>query len=201
MKKSAIPGLPTPEASKAYKLAIQAAEKTPEDFLALGRHMRTLEELDKSLLAQFMKHAPGIKASKRRPYYWLSIVKKFDGLGVTDEKLREVGWTKLQELTEYVDRVNVYDLLDKAKDFNVRQLKAKLTNNLALVETKAVTLYFDKKQKNIFEELMNMYGAVALPGGGHTQREVALIKAIQDLFKLQGKPSAKAAFENGHHTL
>lgn len=181
MKKKNIPGLPTPEAEKAYKEAIKAAENSPTDFMTLGRRMKELEELDKALLAQFMKHAVGIRGHTRKARYLLSIVKAFDGLGVSDDKLRTVGWTKLGILAPYVDRTNVYDLIHKAKDRNVRQLGALLNDKPELTETKGVTLYFDSAQRPQFDKIIEEHGALPQLGGGHTNREAALMKALAKL--------------------
>ena len=160
---------------------MKATEKDFADFMTLGRLLKELEDQDKALLAQFLKHAPGIRGRTRKARYLLAIVKAFEGLNISDDKLRKVGWTKLAVLAPYVNRTNAYDLLDKAKDKNVRQLVALVSNKAELADTTAVTLYFDSLQRPLFDKVIQKYGAIPQAGGGHTNREAALMKALAEL--------------------
>ncbi len=186
MKNKHIPGLPTKEAQETYKRAIKAAEFDPADFMTLGRLMKKLEDQDEVLLAQLMRNLPGFNGRTRRVRYYLTVVKAFDGL-VPDDKLQRVGWTKLAALAEHEhpNSTNVYDLLDKARERNVRQLRAFLKGDSGLSETKGVTLYFDSDQRPRFDKFIEQYGAIPQPGGGHTNREAALMKALE---KPSGNP-------------
>jgi hypothetical protein len=168
VKNKRFPGLPAPDVEALYKKVTKTAKETPNDFI-VGRMLNELKEMDKFYFEQCIKNLP---LGRRKAYYLQSVYSKYASLHIDVGELHEIGWTKLPVMAKTVNRDNVKLYLDMAKDSNTRQLRAKLAEDYKLAETKAVTLYFDKDQRPVFDAILEENGA------GQFGREAALTKAL-----------------------
>lgn len=101
------------QTTAALKMKIAALEaRIEERFLELARALRALQESDPAAFAQVVATSA---IGRRRAYYLVSVSRAFDGLPVADERLEQIGWTKLAILAPHVGVKNVGELLDLAE--------------------------------------------------------------------------------------
>lgn len=66
-----------------------------------------------------------LSISYRTAQYWLSIYRYFGEMGISRDKLQELGWSKAKEIVDITeDPVLLDEILDKAKDMTIDQLRA-----------------------------------------------------------------------------
>ena len=93
-----------------------------------------------------------------------------------------MGWTKLQLLGKYVNKDNVLELLETAKELSSKQLIAHLKGEELDDNAHCVLMYFDPKQYQLLEEVLLAHGGTK-SGRGMVNKEDALITALKKLVK------------------
>jgi hypothetical protein len=62
-----------------------------------------------------MAVAKSLGIKRRKAYHLVCVDRNFDKLGIAQDRLRKIGWTKFSLLTPHVDADNVLELLNMAE--------------------------------------------------------------------------------------
>lgn len=147
------------------------------DFIDVGSALRRLQDVDgdeyKSVIA---KH----KLGSRQAYYWVSIDRAFEGLGIPKDRLRKIGWTKLKDLTAHVTKDNVKDLLKLAETHTGKDLERLMQGEEVLGRARAVNLRFPPEDYELLHEAMLKFGAIPA-GRGLEAKEDAIIAMVKQV--------------------
>lgn len=126
-----------------------------DNFLRVARALREIQD-DKPEI--FLEIAKRLGISRRRAYALARIDRQFAELGVAEERLCSVGWSKLQVIGRHLNAENAEYLL---------QLK----------NARVMTLYFDPADYGRLRTALLAHGAVP-NGNGLIEKETALMKLI-----------------------
>lgn len=159
----------------------RAGRQAANDFLEMARHLREVQDRDPD---GFLDKAAALGLSRRKAFYLARIDRQFAELGVDDDTLRRVGWTKLYALAPHVTEKNHRELLDKAEQLTVHQLQAELRNDPERKATKPVLLYLTDDQRAVLEQAVEHYRD-ATPASGTLHREKALIAALENALRFK----------------
>ncbi|MFJ7352766.1 hypothetical protein ACIQWS_01240 [Phyllobacterium sp. NPDC097923] len=163
------------------KQKISIAEKTElfanlvgDNFLKLARTLRDLKEEEPELFLQVAELA-GI--SGRKAYALARISRQFDELGVSEEKLCFIGWTKLQVIGRYLTMENGEYLLQLAEQNTVHDLEALLRGETPVKDARVVQFYLAPDDYQRLRHTLMAHGAV-YNGHGLIKKEAALMSLI-----------------------
>lgn len=158
------------QTTAALKMKIAALEaRIEERFLELARALRALQESDPAAFAQVVATSA---IGRRRAYYLVSVSRAFDGLPVADERLEQIGWTKLAILAPHVGAANVGELLDLADRHTAFELQG-FADDLPRQEEHCVLLRMTTPDYAFYLEVMTAFGAKRR-GRGLADKETAL---------------------------
>lgn len=151
--------------------------RQPEDHsIELARCLAKLN-ID-APLTDFIVQSP---ISKRKAYYLAEVGKKLDELGATDERLEQIGWTKLHVISKHLEKRAPEELLDLAERHTVHELQQMLPDNpLESRSSRCVILYFSPEQYADFEREVLAHGGEK-SGRGLIHKENAVMAMIRKL--------------------
>ena len=95
----------------------------------------------------------------RKAYHLVQIDHSFHALDIASDRLRSI-WTKLAHLASRVDADNVEEWLGLAETVTVHGLKMLLRSAEPDPDTRAVIMYLDTAQYDVFEKALLTAGAV-----------------------------------------
>ena len=135
--------------------------------------------------AELQEHAPDrlpvvaklVKIGRRKAYHYARIYRAFSNLGVDEERLDLIGWTKLALLSEHINSSNCDYLLDLAETSTVRELTLLLRDELPVPGERCVILYLEPTDYEVFEKAVLTFGG-SKTGRGLVNKEEALLKAL-----------------------
>lgn len=162
-----------------YSRAKELSKDFDDSFLDLGK---ALSQLKKQSRDMFRKLYQSTNLGRRKAYYLVEVYEAFRGLPVSRAKLKQVGWTKLQQLGSYVDKDNVVEMLDMAIEMSSKQLAAHLKGEKFADNARCVLMYFSPKQYEVLEQTVLAHGGMK-KGRGLENKEDALITALKKLAK------------------
>lgn len=164
---------------KGYK---DSALHVPQAFIdMIGDHFleaaRYLREIQDEHPDEFVAIAKDLGIGRRKAYHLAQLDRSFHALGIAPDRLRRIGWTKLSLLAPYVDADNVHELLKLAEAVTAHELKMHLRGHAIDPDTRAVVMYLDKAQFEIFEKAILTAGAIK-QNKGLLYKETALIRLL-----------------------
>jgi hypothetical protein len=143
------------------------------NFLA-AKELRELQDLKPDV---FLKVAEMAGLGKRVAYALARIARQFDDLGVPEERLHAIGWTKLQIVGRYLTEDNADYLLELAETSTVYELESRLRGEIPIEDARVVTLYLSPEQHERFKVKLVANGAVP-SGNGLLRKEKALMAIV-----------------------
>jgi hypothetical protein len=141
---------------------------------------RLLRKVQDETPERFAELAELCGMSIRKAYYLAQIDRKFEELGFPEDRLYEIGWTKLQIIGPYIDKENCVALVRLAEVYTAQKLKMIVQGKYPFKGARSVFLYFTSKQYEIFESAVVSCGAVKV-GKGLAGKEEALITMLSGL--------------------
>ncbi|MFC3101066.1 hypothetical protein [Altererythrobacter lauratis] len=153
-----------------------------DHFLEAARYLREIQD---EYPDEFIAVAKSLGIKRRKAYHLASVDRSFDNLGVAQDRLRKIGWTKLSLLAPHVDADNVLELLNMAEVLTAYELKMYLRGEMLAPDTRAVVVYLDKAQYAVFESAVLKAGAIKHPHG-LTNKEAALTHALTSYLSTEG---------------
>ncbi|WP_327691606.1 hypothetical protein [Aurantimonas sp. C2-4-R8] len=149
---------------KTLERATELSAQPKTDFMELGRCLQELRAHPDGL-KQFLSLSG---MSRRKAYYLVSLAERALGWGVTEERLRELGWTKCEVLDSHFKKLeasgvdfDIEELLKLAEGCTAQQLKSELKTGTAQRKTHCVTMYLTPRQYRIFEDAVLSNGSCA----------------------------------------
>lgn len=101
----------------------------------------------------------------------------YSSLGIDENRLHTVGWTKLTVLADHIDATNRDQLLDLAEECTVRELSILMRDGVPVDGERCVLLYFEPEAYQMFEQAIMAFGGKKV-GRGLVNKEAALIQLI-----------------------
>lgn len=141
---------------------------------------RLLLELRQSDTEQFLKTAKSLGIGLRKAYYLTQVAQAFQGLAVSNERLRRIGWTKLSIISPHVNAKNLKKLLAQAEAHPVHELKAILHMKGLPPDTHCVLFYLSNLEFDLLATVLEAHGAKRM-GRTLKGKEAALIEALTKL--------------------
>ncbi len=157
-----------------------------KDFLYLAEELRDLQEAKPDIFVTVVKMA-GL--SSRKAYALARISRQFADLGVADERLHAIGWTKLQIIGRYLTEENADHLLNLAEHNTVHDLEALLRGERLIEDARVMLLYLSHEEYELVRGALIKHGAIP-NGSGLLKKEVALIALIA-MARLSERPKRK----------
>lgn len=158
--------------------------KIPQDFIDLiddqfleaAKKLRAIYDANP---AEFASAAKQMKISLRKAYYLADIDRTFRNSGISERRLRRLGWTKLALLGPYIgtDKANADHLVALAETFTAHQLKQFLCHMEVDPHGRTIVLHLNAKQHAIFEQAAILGGA-AKKGKTLANKETGLINFL-----------------------
>lgn len=160
----------------------KAPPRVPQAFIdMIGDHFleaaRYLREIQDQHSDDFASIAKSLGIGQRKAYHLAQIDRSFHALGIEPDRLRRIGWTKLSHIAPVVHADNVEEWLSLAEAVTAYELKLHLHGHDVDPEMKAVVLYLDKAQYQVFEKALTAAGAVP-HSRGLLKKEEALNKLL-----------------------
>ncbi|WP_140984704.1 hypothetical protein [Asticcacaulis tiandongensis] len=150
------------------------------NFLEIGRLLKEVQDYAPDLVEQVIKLS---RLGTRKAYYLIQIERQFAPLGIKDDRLLGIGWTKLQMIGPHLSVKNCNDLLTLAEKHTAHELEAILNGDDPVPNARVLTLYLSKADYDRFEKVALQYGA-AKYGRGLIHKEQALVNMTRQLVKL-----------------
>jgi hypothetical protein len=148
-----------------------------DSFLLLARHLREVQDETPELFSSVAKLC-GI--SLRKAFYLARIDRQFRTLGVDENHLCAIGWSKLRLICDHITEANCKQLLQLAETSTVHELELKMRNEEPVDGTRCVTLYFEPADYEVFAAVILSHGGLK-SGRGLVGQEKALIKALASI--------------------
>jgi len=99
-----------------------------DNFIEAARYLREVQDETPELFATVVKYT-GI--GMRKAYYLAEIDRRFRKLGVDRNRLRRIGWTKVQIIGRHINKTNLEDLLSLAEKHTAYELNALMRGGAA----------------------------------------------------------------------
>ena len=144
----------------------EMAPRPPRAFLTFSRDLEALRQLAPQ---EFGSHLRDLKISRRLAYYFLEVLDLQKRLGLTDNEVHEIGWTKLQAAG--LDA----QLLEDARTLSVEQMV--LLKKGRSPSFKRVTLRLSAEDYETFRAAVLREGA-SVRGRGLSGVEAAVLRLV-----------------------
>ena len=163
--------------TKAPRVPQAFIEMIGDHFLEAARYLREIQDEHPE---NFVSVARKLKIGRRKAYALARIDRHFHDLGIAPDRLRRIGWTKLQIIASRIDEVNHEELLDLAETHSAYELKKLMDGEEPDPDARCVVLYLAPDQYEIFQLAITAYGGVK-SGKGLGDKEAALTEALAKL--------------------
>ncbi len=160
-----------------YGQAEALSANVEDNFLDLGRALRKLLDRDPELFSKLWQKA---SLGRRKAYYLVEVSRTFDPLPISRNRLKKIGWTKLQLLAKQITKDNAQELLALAEENTTKQLEKLMRGEKPIDNAHCMLMYFSPKQYKVVEEAMLANGGVK-SGRGVVGKEEALVRALKKL--------------------
>ena len=159
---------------KSLKIPQALIDMIGDHFLEAARYLREIQDQHTD---DFASTAKSLGIGQRKAYHLAQIDRSFHGLGIAPDRLQRIGWTKLSHLAPVVHADNVEEWLTLAEAVTAHELKLHLHGQEVDPDLKAVVLYLDKAQYQVFEKALTAVGAVP-HSRGLLKKEEALVRLL-----------------------
>jgi hypothetical protein len=153
------------------------ADFIARDFMTVARNLRELHDEKPEVV---MKVAELAGISRRRAYALIRISRQFDQYKIPEDRLKRIGWTRLQLIGRYLEKGNVHELLAIAEANTVHNLELILRGDPPMPDARVVVGYFSPSDHQRLTKALISLGA-APSGIGLIGVEQALMKLV-DLY-------------------
>lgn len=177
------------KADDLYHKAVELSSAVDENFIELGEILMELQDTDLDKFRMFVQHS---NMKERKAYYLVTIARTFRNIPVNKDRLRRIGWTKLNILTRYIDKKNYADLLKKAEQYTAKELEQLLQGKEPMTNARAVLCYFDPKDYAQLEKALLMFNGQK-SGKGIVNKEEAIMKMVRYTLKMKRLEKEAAA--------
>ena len=165
---------------KAHALITELMEETEVTFFRLGGILSVIQAngwyQPFASFREFVEQKHGL--SYRKAIYWIEIYNRLSNSGIPWGKVKDVGWTKLQMVTAYVNDENYEDYLALAEELKAYNLANVLKGKMMVANGRTIVMYFSPAQYKVFETGVVKFGAI-VNGRGIIDKEKALMKALK----------------------
>lgn len=151
------------------------AEHLGDSFLRIAKYFREIQDFAPE---RFDEVATLVGISRRRAFYYAKIDRTFSSLGVDEDRLCVIGWTKLTILADHINNSNYEQLLDLAEECTVRELSILMRDGVPIDGTRCVLLYLEPPAYKLFEQAILTFGGKKV-GRGLVNKEQALTQALE----------------------
>lgn len=127
-----------------YAKALELSANIPDNFMELGRALAQLYDLDPEL---FRRLASTSNMGRRRAYYLVEVSRTFEPLATPCDRLRKIGWPKLQLIAQHVTPNTWEAVLRLAEDMTAKDLERHMRRKKPLGNAHCVLMYFSPKAK------------------------------------------------------
>ncbi len=125
-----------------YATALKLFASVDDNFLELGRALLQLLDLDPVLFRQL---ATNTNLGLRKTYDLIEVSRTFEPLAIPRERLRKIGWPKLQFIARHVAPNTLDGLLQLAEDSTEKELECCMRGKKPLGNARCVLMYFSPK--------------------------------------------------------
>ena len=143
-----------------------------ENFLELARGLRSVRENNPELFDDVIN---GLRLHSRKAYYILSVEAELQAFGIPDERLLEIGWTKLSLIAPKLTQENHQKLLKLAETHTAREIGLLLNGEFPAPGSKVLQIYLPAKDYDIVAKALTLFGA-GLIDGSLIYKEDALVE-------------------------
>lgn len=165
------------------KIAKIIAAEIDTNFMRVARILRALQENNPERFVSEAKHG-GIK--RRHAFALARIAQQFDGLDIPDNRLQEIGWSKLSIVGRHLGTKSVDQLLKLAEQFTSHELESYFRGDKPKKGARAMLLRLLPKDDERFRIILVKYGA-AVSGNGLVGKEDAMVALLDDIEELISK--------------
>jgi hypothetical protein len=153
------------------------AEFLGDSFWRIARYFAELQEHTPEQLPVVAKL---VGIGRRKAYYYARIYRVFSSLGVDEDRLDLIGWTKLTVLANHITKSNCEQLLSLAESCTARELTILMQDGVPVDGTRVVLLYLEPVDYELFEKAVLAFGGKKV-GRGLVDKEEALTKALASI--------------------
>lgn len=152
-----------------------------DNFLRLAKALREIQDEQPDI---FLKVVELVGISRRKAYALTRINRQFDDLGVPEERLYYIGWTKLQIVGRYLTNENAEYLLKLGERLTSHDLEARLRGEIPVKNARVVMLYLAPADYARLRTALLKHGAIP-SGKGLIEKEAALMTLIDKAIAAQ----------------
>jgi len=163
------------KAPDLYNKVVELSSTVDENFLELASTLRHLQDTDPEKFRMAVTHT---QLGQRKAYYLVTIDRVFSKIPVKKDRLKRIGWTKLNILTRYIDKTNYADLLKKAEDHTAKELEQILQGKEPVSKARAVLAYFNPQDYALLEKALLMFKGQKA-GKGIVNKEEAIMNMVR----------------------
>lgn len=145
-----------------------------DNFLRVAKALRELQDDDPEI---FLKVAKRLGISRRKAYALARIDRQFTELGVEENRLYFIGWSKLQIVGRHLTDENAEYLLQLAEQNTSHDLEVLLRGETPIEDAKVVQLYLAPADHKRLKAALIKHGAGA-SGNGLAKMESALMALV-----------------------
>jgi len=125
------------------------------DFVEISQLLLELYEADPE---KFQKVSTSLGIGLRKAYYLVQVARSFQGLAISKDRLRRVGWTKLQIISPHITSKSAKKLLAQAEAHPVHELKAILKMRGLPPDTHCVLFYLSNTEFDRLAKVIEAHG-------------------------------------------
>lgn len=154
------------------------ADYVGRDFMRLARELRELQDIKPDVFVEVVER---LQIGKRRAFALARIARLFSELGIPDDQLHRIGWTKLNRIGGHLDADNARHLLSLAENHTAHELDLILKGSKPIEGAKVMLLYLPEDEHARLSTLLIKHGAKPSPNGGLADKESALMKMLSSI--------------------
>ena len=141
--------------SALYETALKLSASVDANFLELGHALLQLFDRDPDLFYQLAANA---NLGLRKAYDLIEVSRTFEPLAIPRERLRKIGWPKLQFIAKHVAPNTLDALLQLAEDSTAKELERRMRGENSLGNARCVLMYFSPKDYADLDRATEKYG-------------------------------------------
>lgn len=161
-----------------------------DQFMPFARALRRVKE---TVPWHFERVIRDCHISPRKMYYLLEIEAAFAGLGIPDQRLHDIGWTRLAVIAKLVTKANVEDALRLAESKPTHKLKTLVRGVIPAEEQHCMLLRLTADQYRLLANTLIQFGAERTSRGmsGKEDALIALVDSYHHVFEMLRKSMGK----------
>ncbi|MCL4743800.1 MAG: hypothetical protein KJZ83_00145 [Burkholderiaceae bacterium] len=164
-----------------YHQVVGLSKSVDENFLELGRMLRELQDTDPE---KFRLAVQSPALGQRKAYYLVTIDRTFSKIPVKKDRLKRIGWTKLNILSRHINKTNYAELLKHAENYTAKELEQLLRGEEPMTNARAVLAYFPPEDYALLEKALLMFKGQK-SGKGIVNKEEAIMNMVKYVLKMK----------------